>query len=256
MQKREYPILEFDNESPAKISPQNVVPKLDDPPECCVITFFSAVIDELQKAGRLKPLATFYTATVNLPVYETEYQGRRIGLVQGFLGAAGAAAELEELIAMGFRRFMACGAAGVLQKGIQVGHLVIPSAAVRDEGASYHYAPPSREIACDPHAVRVLEEYLREKSIPFIKAKTWTTDAFYRETESKLALRVAEGCVTVEMEAAAFFAVAQFRGVTLGQLLYGGDDLSGAEWNSRMFHSREDIRRGLVEIAMDVCLRL
>jgi purine-nucleoside phosphorylase len=32
-------------------------------------------------------------------------------------------------------------------------------------------------------------------------------------------LRKAEGCKTVEMEAAAFFAIAQFRKVAFGQLL-------------------------------------
>ena len=39
------------------------------------------------------------------------------------------------------------------------------------------------------------------------------TDAVYRETEVKVQHRKAEGCLTVEMEAAAFFAVAQFRSV-------------------------------------------
>ena len=208
------------------------------------------------QAGKLRQISTFYTATVHLPVYETEYAGRKIGLIQGFLGAAGSAAQLEELIVMGFSRFIVCGAAGVLQRGIQVGHLVVPNSAVRDEGISYHYIAPSREVACDPHAVSVIEGYMQRKGIPYINAKTWTTDAFYRETEDKLALRVSEGCVTVEMEAAAFFAVSKFRRVTLGQILFGGDDLSGVEWDSRSWKSREEIRRNLVEISLEICLQL
>ena len=63
--------------------------------------------------------------------------------------------------------------------------------------------------------------------MPFVTGKTWTTDGLYRETRGKVDRRVAEGCLTVEMEAAAFFAVAAFRGVSFGQLLYAGDDLSG-----------------------------
>lgn len=176
-----------------------------------------------------------------------------MGIVLGFLGAAGAAAQLEELIAMGFSKFIVCGAAGVLQRGIQVGHLVIPSSAVRDEGTSYHYLEPSREVACNAHAFQVIEDYLKQKKIAYISAKTWTTDAFYRETENKVALRVAEGCVTVEMEAAAFFAVSQFRKVTLGQILFGGDDLSGVEWDDRSWESRDEVKRNLVEISLEIC---
>lgn len=97
---------------------------------------------------------------------------------------------------------------------------------------------------------------MEAKKIPFIKAKTWTTDAFYRETEKKIALRVSEGCVTVEMEAAAFFAVAKFRNIVLGQLLYAGDDLSGIEWDHRNWNSLKDNRINLVDLSMSICLEL
>ena len=144
----------------------------------------------------------------------------------------------------------------MLQKDIAVGHLIIPVSAIRDEGASYHYLPPSREVKCDEDAVRTIEEYFIERNIEYIKAKTWTTDACYRETRGKVELRKAEGCVTVDMEAAAFFAVSKFRNVKLGQILYGGDDLSGVEWDSRRWKSREDIRSNLVQIALRICSKL
>ncbi len=115
---------------------------------------------------------------------------------------------------------------------------------------------PSREIECNQHALNIIENYFQNENIPYIKAKTWTTDAFYRETEDKIALRVSEGCVTVEMEAAAFFAVSRFRNVVLGQILYGGDELSGVKWDSRQWCSREEIRRNLVELSCKTCLQL
>lgn len=253
--KKEYPILEFDPNPNAKINPSTLISEID-VPEYCVITFFGPMIKEMLEAGKLTQISTFYSASINLPVYETEYNGKKVGLVQGFLGAAGSGALLEELIAKGFKKFVVCGGAGVLQKGIQVGHLVLPESAVRDEGLSYHYVEPSREIACNPHALKTIEELLDREKIPYIKAKTWTTDAFYRETEDKVALRVSEGCVTVEMEAAAFYAVAKFRNVILGQILFGGDDLSGVEWDSRRWVSREDIMRGLVEVSLKACINL
>lgn len=113
-----------------------------------------------------------------------------------------------------------------------------------------------REIACNQEALSVIESVFNEKAIKYIKAKTWTTDAFYRETQDKVELRKSEGCVTVEMEAAAFFAVSQFRNVMLGQILYGGDDLSGDEWDNRFWQSREGIRENLVDLSMEICLKL
>lgn len=253
--KQTFPILEFDCNMNAKIEPSGIVRKID-VPACCVISFFQDAIDDSLRSGQLKQVATFHTETISLPIYVTTYDGKFIGLVQGFQGAANAAGQLEELIAMGFSKFIVCGGAGVLQKGIQVGHLILPYSAVRDEGVSYHYIEPSREIECDSYALNIMERQLQAENIPYMKAKTWTTDAFYRETEDKIALRVAEGCVTVEMEAAAYFAVSKFRGVTLGQILYGGDDLSSTEWDSRQWNHAEQIRKDLLALSQKICLQL
>lgn len=255
LNKKDFPILEYDDNKNAKINPSNIISKKD-VPECCVIAFFGDVIEKMFKNNRLKQIGTFYTCTVAIPIYETVYDGKKIGIVAGFLGAAGSAGELEELIAMGFKKFIVCGAAGVLQKDIQVGHLVLPYSAVRDEGLSYHYLEPSREVECDYEVIDSIEKQLKNDNIPYIKAKTWTTDSFYRETEDKIKLRVSEGCVTVEMEAAALFAVSKFRGVKLGQILFGGDDLSGVEWDSRKWNSRDAIKENLVELSLKICLSL
>lgn len=254
-EKKEFPILEFDYNKKAKIEPSNLIQKRD-VPKYCVISFFADIIKEMLHNDKLKQIAIIHSETVSLPVYETQYDGKSIAITQGFLGSAGSAGVLEELIAIGFTHFIVCGGAGILQKNIQVGHLIVPFSAVRDEGVSYHYIEPSREIECNQHALATIEKELQLENIPYIKAKTWTTDTFYRETDDKIALRVSEGCVTVEMEAAAFFAVSKFRNVTLGQILYGGDDLSGMEWDKRMWNSRETIRRNLVELSLKICLQL
>ena len=97
---------------------------------------------------------------------------------------------------------------------------------------------------------------MHERNIPFISGKTWTTDAPYRETQSTIDSRRVEGCLTVEMEAASLIAVAQFREVLLGQVLYAGDDLSGDEWDRRGWQSRKEIRESLFWLAADACLKL
>lgn len=60
----------------------------------------------------------------------------------------------------------------------------------------------------------------------------------------------------VEMEAAGMMAVAQFRGVVFAQVLYGGDDVSGEEWDRREWQSRAVIRENLFWLCADACLSL
>jgi purine-nucleoside phosphorylase len=104
--------------------------------------------------------------------------------------------------------------------------------------------------------VAAIEQVLKRRGVPYLIGKTWTTDAPYRETATQVQLRKSEGCIAVDMEAAAFFAVAQFRHVVLAQMLYGGDDVSGGEWDSRGWHSRAEVRENLFWLAADACLRL
>lgn len=101
-----------------------------------------------------------------------------------------------------------------------------------------------------------LQGVLNRRGLPHLTGKTWTTDAPYRETPDKIAMRRKEGCLTVEMEAAALMAAAQFRGVTLGQVLYGGDDLSGETWDKRGWQSRAEVRESLFWLAVEACLEL
>jgi uridine phosphorylase len=189
-------------------------------------------------------------------IYEISYQNQRLAFFHPGVGAPVSAGLLEEAIAFGCRKFMACGGCGVLEKDIAVGHLIVVSGAVRDEGVSYHYLPPAREVNANESAVQALIKTLDQREIPYRVGKTWTTDAPYRETPDKIARRREEGCMTVEMESAALIAVAQFRNVIFGQALYGGDDLSGVEWDNREWTSRQEVRESLFWLCADACLSL
>ncbi|NCO37251.1 MAG: purine-nucleoside phosphorylase [Armatimonadetes bacterium CG_4_10_14_3_um_filter_66_18] len=252
--QRDYPILEFDPAAgiiePAKL----IQPK--DVPEHCVVCFFQEVLDKLRDEDGARECACLRSAMGRHPVYEIERQGKRLAVGHPGVGAPLAGAFVEELIATGCRKFVACGGCGVLDGEAAVGKLIVPAVAVRDEGFSYHYLPPGREVEASPAGVAAIEAVLREHGCEYVVSKTWTTDAFFRETPAKVALRRAEGCLAVEMEAAAFFAVAQFRGVTFAQLLYAGDDLSGEEWDSREWDTCTSIREELFRLAAEACLRL
>ncbi len=253
MRRKSYPILEFDPARTAVIEPARVIPRADIP-ERCVLCFFQEVIAGLRERGEAREVATIRSEMGPHPLYEMEWHGRRLGVFHPGLGAPLAAGMLEEIIARGARAFIACGGAGVLDRAVAIGHLLVPTAAVRDEGTSYHYLPPSREAAPAPAAVAAIEQTLQAHHVPYLKCKTWTTDAFYRETPAKVQLRQREGCLAVEMEAAAFFAVAQFRGVALAQILYGGDDVSGDDWDPRCFDGRAATRERVFQLAAEACL--
>ena len=253
--RREYPILEFDPDRGALINPRPS--KGDAPlPEHCVICFFHEVLERICTQGSVRQIACESSEMGKHPVFQLEYEGRPIAFLHPGIGAPMAAALLEYAIAGGARKFVAVGGAGVLDRSVAVGHLIVPTAAVRDEGTSYHYLPPAREVGAGPEAVAAIETVLQRHHLPYRLAKTWTTDAFYRETPAKVRLRRDEDCLTVEMEAAAFFAVAQFRGVSFGQILYGGDDVSGEVWDSREWNSRVDVRERLFRLACEACMEM
>ena len=96
--------------------------------------------------------------------------------------------------------------------------MLVPVEAYRDEGVSYHYAKPTDYLVVE--TAQRLIEILEEIHIPYNTTKTWTTDAFYRETENNLKMRKNEGCGVVEMECASIMSVGQFRKKEVYQFLY------------------------------------
>ena len=248
-----FPILEFDSTREAMLEPSRLIHPAD-VPERAVLCFFQEVMELLVERHEAKIIKRLRSEIGRHPVYEIALRGQRLAVFHPGVGAPLAVAFLEEVIALGCRKFIACGGAGVLDSAIAVGHVLIPTSAIRDEGTSYHYLPPAREVAAHPEAVAAIERALAEHGAEYLRCKTWTTDAIYRETPEKIRRRKAEGCLTVEMEAAAFFAVAAFRGVSFGQILYGGDDVGSEEWSSREWNSHASVREKLFWLAADACL--
>jgi len=255
MLENKYPILEFDEDRNAFIRPERIIKPIDIS-ERAVLCFFADAIERAIAEYPSKIVTSLKGEGLHLPVYELEYKGERVVLVQTLVGAPLAAAHIEELTAYGCRKYIACGGCGVLQKEIALGHLIIPTAAVRDEGTSYHYAAPSREIAMSPRSIDIVENTLLAAGVPYIKGKTWTTDAFFRETPGKIQRRKQEGCIAVDMEASAFMAVAAYNNVEFGQIFYAGDNLGGEAWDGRAWHSRADIRDAVLRLALDACLNI
>lgn len=255
MIKKEYPILEFDSTPKALLEPSNHTEKIDIP-ENCVVCFFNEVIEKLSSSGKARLINSRESEMGPRPIYEIEFNQKRLAVFHPGCGAPLAASMLEEVIALGGKKFIACGGAGVINKEVGFGHVIVPTSAIRDEGTSYHYVFPSREVEPSSEGIKAIEEVLEQNGVKYVLGKTWTTDAPYRETQRKIELRRSEGCLTVEMEGAAFFAVAKFRNVKFAQLLYGGDDLTTDEWDGRGWRGQKSMREKLFWLAVEACVQL
>jgi uridine phosphorylase len=256
IKQAQIPLLEFDPTKEAVIEPSRIFPRKKIP-EYCLLCFYQEIIDQLKNNDEIHQIDYVDTSVHgNWPVYEIDFQGKKLIPANPGIGGPFATLILEYLIATGCSKFVVLGSGGTLDPVLKVGQLVLIEKAIRDEGTSYHYIPFSREINVNPQTIHHLQQELNKRKVNFITAKTWTTDAMCRETIQKIALRTKEGAKTVEMEAASLIAVAQFRNVTMGFLIYCGDDVSGKVWNERMETYRTPIREQLFWLSLELCLTL
>lgn len=224
-------LIEFDPDRSAVIEPvPQPVPGF---PEICIGIFSKAIVDEIAEKyhGQVIGQSNFCTGPVY--VYKICVEGTEIALFMPHVGEPAASGFIEEIWPLGGKYFVFAGACGVLRHDIADGHLILPTAALRDEGLSYHYLPPSEEVVLDPAELDCARRALEELGLPYVEGKTWTTDAFYRETRGKMAKRKDQGCICVEMECAGLAAVARFRGLRFSQFFWAADNLDAPEWDAR-----------------------
>lgn len=241
-----YPILEFDDNDDVYIKPHVRVDGLV-PIENLVITFFKEVLNTLIETAQVEPYIHFKGEN-DYTFYK--FKDEPTVIFHGGIGGPLCGGMMEEAIAMGVKKILFCGGGGTLLK-LPVGHCIVIDSAIRDEGMSYHYVKASREIQVNPAIVQMIDQKLSEEGIPHIIGKAWTTDAFYRETKTRVERRKREGAAVVEMEQAGLIAVAQFRKVKYGAIVYAGDDLTNDTWDSRKWQSRTSIRMALVQFCRD-----
>ncbi len=197
-------------------------------PRKAVFAFLRDCIDDFAREHNAKVVSEFVSMTKNYPIYVLNYKGEDICLCQAPVGAAASAQILDWLIGYGVEKIISTGCCGVLTD-IPENSFLVPVRALRDEGTSYHYLPPSRFVDINRDALAVLKNVLTAKGLLYTECTTWTTDGFYRETAEMVEYRRSEGCSVVEMECAALAACAAFRGVQFAQLLFTADSLANVE---------------------------
>ncbi|MBX0329608.1 nucleoside phosphorylase [Oscillochloris sp. ZM17-4] len=163
------------------------------------------------------------------------------------IGAPAAAMLIELLIAMGVRRFVSIGTAGGIDPRLQIGDLTACTEAYRDEGVSHHYLEGSAPtVAPDPALSAAFAQALDRSGAPATRGPTWTTDAAFRETRAEIAHYQERGVLSVEMEAAALFAICAVRGAQIAGGFVISDVLAAPAWEPQF--RAEATAAGLVRL--------
>ena len=197
--------------------------------DVCIITFSREIFNSVLKSFRCEQIAAICACNGTTPLYRFTHDGMAIGIYLSPLGSTMAAQFcIESNWLIGATKYIMFGSAGSLDRDVTNGRFVIPTHAYRDEGMSYHYAPPADYIEIKNHTR--LAEIFDRLGLPYMEGRVWTTDAFMRETVGLTALRRSEGCVAVEMELAGVQAVCDFHGLELYDFLSAGDVLSENEY--------------------------
>ncbi|MDE6641866.1 MAG: nucleoside phosphorylase [Acetatifactor sp.] len=250
---------EFDATQNAVINPEMIVRKIPDFPDvsvsCFSLNLFQAMLAFFEDA---RVIGEVHSADGILAIYEVTYKGETFAFFRSPVGEPSCVGNYEDIVAMGSKQLILFGNCGVLDKNIEDCGIIIPSKALRDEGLSYHYAPPSDFIDVNPEYRDLFQKVLAEFGYPYVEGVTWTTDACYRETRGKVEQRKKQGAICVEMECAGMQAMCNFRKTGFFQFLYAGDNLDHSEWQPRSLSGqvRLDDKSKIALLAFELGLKI
>jgi uridine phosphorylase len=145
-----------------------------------------------------------------------DVDGATCGIVPRSIGGPYAVLVAEQLLASGAKVIVGLTSAGRISQHLSIPSLVIATAAIRDEGTSYHYLPPANTVDAPATLIWQLESQLKQLALPVQNGLVWTTDAPYRETQEQIEAHATEGALAVEMQAASLFALARVRRAQIG----------------------------------------
>jgi len=178
-------------------------------PAICVLDPDGDIVRNLlaMDRARLNP----YWACYHTRLYNFEQDGLEFGIVGCAVGASFAVLVAEQLFASGCQLLIDVTSSGQIVPRGKPPYFVLIERALRDEGTSYHYLPPSDYANIDGRLLNILEGAFAQLAVPVYRGATWTTDAPFRETTVAIERARQQGILAVEMEAAALYAFAQAR---------------------------------------------
>jgi uridine phosphorylase len=184
----------------------------DEPvPPVCILDPDGDVVRRLKATGEAKRFDAW--PCYHSELFTFELDGKRVGIIGCAVGASYAVLIAEQLFACGCRHLVSLTSAGQIVPAGPPPYFVIIDRALRDEGTSYHYAPPAEFAEADAALVAVASAALQGAPFTCHVGASWTTDAPFRETAEAIESARRRGILAVEMEAAALYAFANFHGL-------------------------------------------
>lgn len=214
----------FDNTTKPIITLQDFYGERKHLVDICLIIFSRKIFNHILSAYRCEKIAEIGAANGSYPIYKLAYRDKEIAFYLSGIGSTLAAQfAVEANWLTGASKFIMFGSAGSLDREKTVNKFVVPTEAYRDEGMSYHYAPPSDYINIK-NSDKIMD-FFDARHIPNVQGRVWTTDAMLGETVGQVQERKNEGCIAVEMELAGVQAVCDFYNFELYNFLVTGDVL-------------------------------
>ena len=134
------------------------------------------------------------------------------GIIGAVIGAPFAVLVAEELFASGCELLIHVTSSGQILPTRQPPFFILVEKALRDEGTSYHYLPPTEFSQLNPELLSLFDGAFEHIDTPVYRGATWTTDAPFRETQTAITQAQTHGILAVGTEVAALYAFAQARG--------------------------------------------
>lgn len=182
-------------------------------PSICILDPDGDLVDYLSATKQAQvddSWACYHTKLHTFKHNEIEF-----GIVGRVVGAPFAVLVAEELFACGCELLISITSAGQIVTLGQPPYVVLIEKALRDEGTSYHYLPPAPYASLRPMLKASISNGWDHGRVPLYSGASWTTDAPFRETEAMIEWCREQGILTVEMEAAALYALAEARRYTI-----------------------------------------
>lgn len=212
---------------------QKQLSKTDVPP-ICILDPDGDIVRRLRRSGQAKPFAGWPCYHTELDAFELA--GREVGIIGCAVGAPFAVLVAEELFASGCKLLISVTSAGQISPVASPPYFVIIDRALRDEGTSYHYAPPGEFAEADSDLIARAAAAVKASGQHALVGASWTTDAPFRETAEAIDAARSKGVFAVEMEAAALYTFARAAGVSVlclahvtNTMAQAGDDFEKGE---------------------------
>jgi len=147
-----------------------------------------------------------------------EYEDTPVTICSTGIGCPSAAIAIEELNAVGVETVIRCGTTGALQSDIEIGDMVVATAAAKEEGTTKRYESAVYPAAPDYAVLSALVDTAEANDEDVHVGPIVSDDAFYAENEEYVDDWEAANLLAIEMEAAAVFSLARRKGMRAGAI--------------------------------------